>query len=59
MSITAIILTVAACIAGLIVLYFLLGGIIVLVASRKAKKAFDAFDKDFEKGFDSDFFKRR
>lgn len=59
MDITAIIITVAACIAGLIVLYFLLAGIVFLVASKKAKKAFDEFDRDFDKGFDSDFFKRR
>ncbi|WP_461169303.1 hypothetical protein [Arthrobacter sp. Z1-15] len=55
MSNTAIILTIAACIAGLVILYFLLGGIFLLVAGKKAKKTFD----DFDRGFDGDFFNRR
>jgi len=33
-----IIVTIAACIGGLIALYFLFAGIIMIIASKKAKK---------------------
>lgn len=58
MDITSIIITVALCIGALVVLYFLLAGIIFLIGARQARKITHDFQKDFNKGFDSDFFKR-
>lgn len=58
MDITQIIVTIAICIAALIVLYFLIAGLVFLIASRSMKKTTKKWDDDFNKGFDSDFFKR-
>lgn len=58
MDITSIIITIAVCIAALIVLYFLIAGAVFLIASKSVKKTAKKWDDDFNKGFDSDFFKR-
>lgn len=58
MDITQIIITIAICIGALIVLYFLIAGLIFLVASRSMSKTAKKWDDDFSKGLDSDFFKR-
>jgi len=43
----AIILTIAACIGGLILLYFIIALIIFSIGAKQAKKTLDAFDDDF------------
>lgn len=43
----AIILTIAACIGGLILLYFIIALIVLAIGAKQAKKTFDAFDDDF------------
>jgi hypothetical protein len=43
----AIILTIAACIGGLFLLYFIVAVIVISIAARKAKKTLDSFDDDF------------
>lgn len=53
MDITSIIITIAICIGALLFLYFVCAGIIFLIAARQARKTV----RDFDKGFDSDFFK--
>ena len=47
----AIILTIAACIGGLVVLYVALAAIVISIAARKAKKEFDDFDAKFGRSF--------
>lgn len=53
-----IIITIAACVAVLIVLYFALASFIFAIMAKRASKELKEFDKEFDKGFDSDFFKR-
>lgn len=43
----AIILTIAACIGGLILLYFVIALIATAIFAKKAKQTFDAIDDDF------------
>jgi hypothetical protein len=49
MDIIAIILTVAACIGGLFLLYAIIAAVAISVAARKAKKAMDDFDARFDR----------
>jgi uncharacterized membrane protein len=43
----AIILTIAACIGGLVLLYLIAALVMFKIASKQAKKTFEAFDDDF------------
>ncbi|MEV7472255.1 hypothetical protein AB0N33_00895 [Pseudarthrobacter oxydans] len=43
----AIILTIAACIGGLILLYFIIALIVTTIFAKKARQTFEAFDEDF------------
>lgn len=43
----AIILTIAACIGGLILLYFIIALIVTSIFAKRAKKTFESFDDDF------------
>lgn len=45
----AIILTIAACIGGLILLYVIVAVILFAIAAKQAKKTFDAFDYDSDR----------
>lgn len=46
-----IILTIAACIGGLFLLYIIVAAIAISIAGRKAKKAMDDFDARFDRNF--------
>jgi hypothetical protein len=49
MDIIAIILTSAACVGGLFLLYGIIAAVMLTFAAKKAKKAMDDFDDDFFK----------
>jgi len=47
----AIILTIAACIGGLFLLYVIVAVIAISIAARKTRKALDDFDAKFDRSF--------
>lgn len=51
MDLIQIILTIAACIGGLILLYVVIAAIAIAIAVRKGKKAMDDFDARFDRNF--------